>query len=60
MAAISDVPHTRASNSIHTSPVMLPDPENMGLAVESTLLASDISIQAEVFSCTIPVIGVYL
>jgi len=32
MAAIFDVKHSQASGSIPTSPVVLPDPKNMGIA----------------------------
>ena len=39
MAAIFDFRHAQTSDSITTSLSVLPDPENMGIAVEMSLLS---------------------
>ena len=46
MAAIFDLRHTRTSDIIPTSLTVLPDPENMGIAVEILLLSR---IKAELY-----------
>ena len=46
MAAIFDFQHTQTSDSVHTSLSVLPDPENMGIAVEIPLLSC---IEAEIY-----------
>jgi len=46
MAAIFDSSLTLRSDSIRISPVVLPDPENMGIAVGIPLLSS---IRAEIY-----------
>jgi len=56
MAAIFDVRHTQTSDYICTNLVVLPDPKNMGMAVEISLLSC---ILAEIYvtSCVLPVNG---
>ena len=39
MAAIFTLQHTQTSDSILTSLSVLPDPENMGIAIEISLLS---------------------
>jgi len=56
MAAIFDVRYTQTSEYIHTSLVVLPDPENMGVAVGISLL-SCIPAEIHVFSYVLPVNG---
>jgi len=46
MAAIFDIRHTQTSDYIRTSLVVLPDPENMSLAVGISLLSC---IRAEIY-----------
>jgi len=59
MAAIFDSPLTLTSDSIHYSPVALPDPENRGIAVGMLLLSR---MQAEIYvsSYVLPVHGGHL
>ena len=45
MAAIFDLPVTATSESVHTSPAVLLDPDNVGVAVGIT---SQSSIEAEI------------
>ena len=46
MAAIFDFRNTKTSDSIPNSLFVLPDPENMGTAVENSLLSC---IEAEIY-----------
>jgi len=39
MAAIFVLPHTQTQDSIPSSPSVLPDPKNMGVAVRMSLLS---------------------
>ena len=59
MAAIFDLRHTRTSDSNPTSLFELPDPKNMGIAVEISLLSC---IEAEIYviSFLLPVNGRHL
>ena len=56
MAAIFDFRHFLTSDSLLTSLSVLPDPENMGIALEIALLTC---IEAEIYviSSLLPVIG---
>ena len=56
MAAIFDFRHALASDSISTSLSVLPDCENMGKAVEITLL-SWLKAEIYVISCLLPVLS---
>ena len=59
MAAIFDFRHTQMSNSLATSLSVVPDPENVGIAVGIPLLSC---IRAEIYviSCLLPVDGCHL
>ena len=59
MAAIFDLPLTSISDSVHTSPAELLDPENVGVAFKISLLPS---VEAEKLRCFIllPVFGGHL
>ena len=59
MAAIFDFRHAQTSDSITTSLFVLPDPENMDIALEISLL---LCIEAEIYvmSFLLPVNGRHL
>jgi len=59
MAVIFDSPLTHTSDSIHTSLVVLPDTENMGIAVGISLL-SRIQAEINIISYALPVHGGHL
>ena len=59
MAAISDLQRTKTSDSIQTSLIVLPDPENMGIAVGISLL-SRLRAEIYVISYLLPVNGGHL
>ena len=59
MAAIFDFRHTQTSFSLHTNLTVLPDPENMGIAVEISWLSCT-EAEINVMSVLLPVNGRHL
>ena len=59
MAAIFDFRHTQTSESLATSLSVLPDPENMGIALGIALL-SCIRAEINIFNYVLLVIGYHL
>ena len=59
MAAISDIPVTPMSESMHISSIVLLDAENVGVAVGISLL-SRIQAEIHIMSLVLPVTGRHL